>query len=239
MSKPWFPFYVGDFLADTMNFSVTQKGAYVNILCHYWTTQEPMTRDEMMAVSGLSKNLFEKSWHLFAKKFVMENEKYFNRRMRREIIKAIDISEKRSAAATKSHAASAGTIAHASATQSQSQLHKDKKRGQKKPRKKRAAQLPDNWILPDDYREYCITKRPDLDPDATAENFRDYYLSHGKPMVDWKRTWQRWVRNEHGTNRKAGNGTGRQAVQTPADRNAEAARRYFGEGDGTTLAAND
>lgn len=126
MSKrPWFPLYVGDMLADTMNFTPAQFGGYMKILCHYWVTEEPMTRDEMMVASGLSKNIFEKSWPVFVKKFVSENEKYFNRRMKDEITKAIELSDIRSKAATKSNAAKAPTNDPASATQSQLQLHKE------------------------------------------------------------------------------------------------------------------
>ena len=203
MSKrPWFPLYVGDILSDTMSFDSAQFGGYVKILCHYWMTETPMTKDEMMYASGLSKNIFTKSWHLFEQKFVMENEKYFNRRMKVEITKAIDISSIRSKAATKSNQALAPTKDPASATQLQSQLQLPKKEQVSK-RKKRATQLPPDWKLPDDYRAYCKTKRTDLNPDVVAENFLDYYLSHGKPMVDWKRTWQRWVRNERGV-KKAG-----------------------------------
>ncbi|MBT8449125.1 MAG: hypothetical protein KJO69_05520 [Gammaproteobacteria bacterium] len=93
---------------------------------------------------------------------------------------------------------------------------------EQRPRKTR---LQPDWILPDDYREYCKTKRPDLCPDATAENFKDYFIGEGKLMMDWKRTWQRWVRKEHGTTRKAGNGASTRTVQTPADRHEEAVRR--------------
>ena len=128
MSKrPWFPLYVGDLLADTMNFTPSQFGGYMKILCHYWTTEEPMSRDEMMVASGLSKNIFEKSWHVYMKKFVCENEKYFNRRMRREIVKATDLSEIRSKAAIKSNAAKAPANDPASATQLQSQLQEEQK----------------------------------------------------------------------------------------------------------------
>jgi hypothetical protein len=50
--------------------------------------------------------------------------------------------------------------------------------------------------LPAEWRAYCADKRPDLDPDSVFENFSDFYLSHGRTMLDWDRTWQRWVRNE-------------------------------------------
>lgn len=244
MSKrPWFPLYVGDLLSDTMNFDSTQFGGYIKILCHYWVTEEPMSMNEMRVASGLSRNIFQKSWHLYEKKFVLENEKYFNRRMKQEILKAVDISEKRSQAGSKAHAAIAPTNDKLKPTQLQSQLHLQKKEQEqraKPQRKKRATQLPPDWKLPDDYREYCKSKRTDLDPDATAENFLDYYLSYGKPMVDWKRTWQRWVRNEHGTSRKASNGTGSKPI-SPAAANREAAKRYFGTGrtDNCDIVAED
>ena len=95
-------------------------------------------------------------------------------------------------------------------TERETDIDKDKKKEQRA--RKRRTTLPWDWIMPDDYREYCKTKRPELDADLVAENFLDYYLSHGKLMVDWKRTWQRWVRNEHGTY-----GQGRNGTISPAD----------------------
>lgn len=93
-----------------------------------------------------------------------------------------------------------GTLADASeclrnASTSPSLSSSKKKVSKSKSYKKRAKQI-DAETLPEDWAEYCKTKRPDLDPDTVFEDFRDYYLSHGKLMVDWKRTWQRWVRNE-------------------------------------------
>jgi uncharacterized protein YdaU (DUF1376 family) len=198
MSKrPWFPLYVGDLLADTMEFSNEEFGAYIRILCHYWVTEEAMTEGEIKSVSRMSRYNFTKSRPLLLKKFTLENGKYFNRRMDIEITKAIELSGKRAKAGSKAHAAIAPANDKQKPTQLPSQLPLPKK--EQGPRKKRATQLKSNWILPDDYREYCKTKRPELCPDATAENFLDYYLSVGKPMVDWKRTWQRWVRNERGS----------------------------------------
>ena len=55
MSKrPWFPLYVGDLLADTMNMNTEQFGGYLKILCHYWITEEPMTMNEMVYRQWLS-----------------------------------------------------------------------------------------------------------------------------------------------------------------------------------------
>lgn len=63
----------------------------------------------------------------------------------------------------------------------------------------RGSRLPKPFDLPDVYRTFCIQERPDLNPDAVAEKFADYW--HGKPgkagtKVDWLATWRNWVREE-------------------------------------------
>lgn len=77
----------------------------------------------------------------------------------------------------------------------------------------RGTRLPTDWQLPEDWREWCLENRPDLDPDATAECFRDHW--HAKSgrdatKVDWLVTWRNWCRRERsmpassGADRSAG-----------------------------------
>lgn len=63
----------------------------------------------------------------------------------------------------------------------------------------RASRLPKPFELPDEWRTFCRTDRPDLDPDRTAAKFADFW--HGKPgaggrKLDWFATWRNWVREE-------------------------------------------
>lgn len=65
----------------------------------------------------------------------------------------------------------------------------------------RGSRLPNPFVLPDDYRDFCLQERPDLQPDAVAAKFADYW--HGKPgkagtKLDWLATWRNWVREERG-----------------------------------------
>jgi hypothetical protein len=91
------------------------------------------------------------------------------------------------------------------------------------PSPKRASRLPDDWMLPDDWRTYCRENRPDLNADAVAEDFRDYWRARAGPdaaKLDWAATWRRWVRNQKGaTNGNRPNG-GKQRL-TPAEREAQ------------------
>jgi hypothetical protein len=63
----------------------------------------------------------------------------------------------------------------------------------------RATRLPAHQALPDDWREFCKTERPDLIPLATYAKFADYWTAKpGKAgtKLDWLATWRNWVREE-------------------------------------------
>jgi hypothetical protein len=60
--------------------------------------------------------------------------------------------------------------------------------------------------LPDEWATYCAKRRPDLNPQDVFENFSDFYVGHGRAMLDWGRTWQRWVRNESASRATGGSG---------------------------------
>jgi hypothetical protein len=83
----------------------------------------------------------------------------------------------------------------------------DKRRGDKNSpslrsgegEQQRASRLPKPFDLPDEWREFCRTERPELDPDRVCAKFADFW--HGKPgkagtKLDWLATWRNWVREE-------------------------------------------
>ena len=56
--------------------------------------------------------------------------------------------------------------------------------------------------LPDDWREYCIEVRPDLDPEKTFTCFKGFWtIGKGKGKLrsekGWTQSWMTWVRNEN------------------------------------------
>lgn len=56
MGKPWFPFYVGDFVRDTLDMSAEEIGAYILLICHYWTNGGlPMDEQRLARIARLEE----------------------------------------------------------------------------------------------------------------------------------------------------------------------------------------
>ncbi len=63
----------------------------------------------------------------------------------------------------------------------------------------KGSRLSEDWELPEDWRDWALKERPDLNPDEIAEYFKDYWLSRsgqGASKCDWFRTWKNWIRNQ-------------------------------------------
>jgi len=76
------------------------------------------------------------------------------------------------------------------------------KRKRQTPRK-RGSRLPDDWKPSKEDITYCKDKRPDLNWQLVAENFRDYWIAKpgaGGVKLDWSATWRTWVRKEKAEN---------------------------------------
>jgi uncharacterized protein YlbG (UPF0298 family) len=63
----------------------------------------------------------------------------------------------------------------------------------------KGSRLSQDWIIPDEYIEFCKTERPDLDVKLVADNFKDFWISKSgsdATKLDWFATWRNWVRKE-------------------------------------------
>ena len=63
----------------------------------------------------------------------------------------------------------------------------------------RGTRLPADCLLPPEWVEFCQQERPDLNPQRTFAEFKDYWcaLPAGKGVkTDWTMTWRNWVRRQ-------------------------------------------
>lgn len=64
----------------------------------------------------------------------------------------------------------------------------------------RASRLDPEWEPSAEMLAWARSERPDIDPVAETENFRDHWLAKsGKDAtkLDWGRTWRKWIRSAY------------------------------------------
>ncbi len=104
-SRPWYPFYPGDYLADTLDLDLTEHGIYRIMLDLYWIygplpTERKMLRrmigDHRFRYENgrLNNTKMTKLDHVIDRFFTQKEQKLHNKRMDQEIAKVIEKSEK-------------------------------------------------------------------------------------------------------------------------------------------------
>ena len=68
----------------------------------------------------------------------------------------------------------------------------------KKEKKQRGSRLANDFLLPREWRDFCVQERPEIHPTQTFEKFKDYWVAQAGQKgikLDWFATWRNWVRN--------------------------------------------
>ena len=112
MSKPWFPFYVGDFLRDTLDMNSEEIGAYVLLICHYWANGSlPIDDRRLSTIARIPLDRWGSICSSLAARF---DRNWRHKRIDEELVKTEELSLKRALAgskALKTNAKNKGAIA--------------------------------------------------------------------------------------------------------------------------------
>jgi hypothetical protein len=68
----------------------------------------------------------------------------------------------------------------------------------KKDKKTLGKRLANDLVLSDEWKEFCVNERPELNPVQTFDKFKDYWIAQAGQKgvkLDWFATWRNWVRN--------------------------------------------
>jgi len=68
----------------------------------------------------------------------------------------------------------------------------------KKEKKTLGKRLANDLVLSDEWKEFCVNERPELNPVQTFDKFKDYWIAQAGQKgvkLDWFATWRNWVRN--------------------------------------------
>ena len=198
MTDQYMPFFVGDYLRDTMHLTNAQHGQYLLLLCCQWS-RGPFSGVTARAVCG--RNITFVLHEYFTKD---KHGNWYSEKLEKIRQHNDSIRKKRKAAATKRWMgvdASAYAHAHASASRLHNQLEPEpdikEKSKQKKKSKGTRFKLEK---LPDDWRAACKKLNKHLDPDDTFDRFHDYWIGVAGAKgvkLDWLATWRNWCRNQN------------------------------------------
>jgi hypothetical protein len=89
-----------------------------------------------------------------------------------------------------------------------------------RPASTRGTRIAEDWAPSAEMLAWAREQRPDLDPQATADAFRDYWTAKpGKDgaKLDWLATWRNWVRGQRAQQRN-GHAPAGAAYETPFQR---------------------
>jgi len=107
-SPQWMPFYVGDFLADTMHLSAIETGIYVRLLLHCWQHRTIPTDNKKLS---LITHCDPRLWHQYRETVLaffdtVDGSTMQHKRVSAELHRSEEISNKRKAAALQKHSKS-------------------------------------------------------------------------------------------------------------------------------------
>lgn len=94
----WMPFYVTDYLGDTMHLSTTQHGAYLLLLLACWKAGGDLPDDDtqLASITRMSAGDWKKSAPVLRRFFEAVDGLLSHGRVKKELDKAKELSEKRS-----------------------------------------------------------------------------------------------------------------------------------------------
>lgn len=204
-ATPFLQLYVGDYLADTLDLTTEQHGAYLLLLMTMWRHDARLPNDhaKLARIARVSARRWHLVWDAISKFFFVDGDQIGNKRLDREHQKAVSISKKRSASGEAGGRAKAlknkqQDMANATdlpkhSQKSEPDIGKEEPSGSSK---RRGTRLPDEW-MPDE----AFARQEGLsgaDCEREADKFRDHWRSQpGQRGVklDWAATWRNWVRN--------------------------------------------
>lgn len=89
MSRPWFPFYVGDYTRDTARLTTEAHGAYLLLMLDYWVNGAPPDDDETLAtITKLPVTIWRKRRPSLIKFFKVQDGVWTHSRIEKEKAKA-------------------------------------------------------------------------------------------------------------------------------------------------------
>jgi len=210
----WFPFNIADYRSSTAHLSNDEDLAFRRLLDMYYDTELPIPLDSawlarrirvsIQAVESVLSDMFER-----------REDGYHHKRCDAEIVKyqAFAVSGKRGADIRWGRGGDGGAIGSQSNPNANNNHNNNNNKNNNTTTKESRSPKGSRLLienLPEDWFRFCKAERPELDPERTFQQFRDYWIAVAGSKglkTNWFSTWRNWVRNQK--MQTGGNGNGK------------------------------
>ena len=210
----WFPFNIADYRSSTAHLSNDEDLAFRRLLDMYYDTELPIPLDSawlarrirvsIQAVESVLSDMFER-----------REDGYHHKRCDAEIVKyqAFAVSGKRGADIRWGKGSDGGAIGSQSNPNANNNHNNNNNKNNNTTTKESRSPKGSRLLienLPEDWFRFCKAERPELDPERTFQQFRDYWIAVAGSKglkTNWFSTWRNWVRNQK--MQTGGNGNGK------------------------------
>ena len=199
---------IGDYRKDTSHLSLLEHGIYRQLLDSYYLDETPLCNDLAKLMRSHSvRNADEQQalQNVLTDFFELTEIGYIHKRCDDLIAQFHGKSAKARASANarwgtkKKVSKRKQSEGNANAMPTQSEGNANHKPGtinqEYKEAPKKASKLKEE-TLPEDWKNFCLKERPELEPKKVFESFKDYWTSVAGVKADWTATWRNWVRKE-------------------------------------------
>ena len=201
----YYSFHVSDYIHDTAHLSIYEDLAFRRLLDLYYTSEKPIPNktqevSRRIRMSGHSDAVQTVLEEFFM--FDIANDCWFHKRCD-ETISAYQAKAERNRTVGKlGGRPKSNPDAIPQETQMVSKDNPNHKpiTNNHKPidKKTLGKRLANDLVLSDEWKEFCVNERPELNPVQTFDKFKDYWIAQAGQKgvkLDWFATWRNWVRN--------------------------------------------
>ena len=203
--------HIGDFLKATSRLTDAQSMAYLRLLWMYYDSEKPLSGD--LEVLAFQVGTDTKTVELILLSFFKPDHAgpdmvWTHTRCDKEIKEYRKLIHKKSTAGKasaerrmNSSSTPVERVPNTDRTDVQLTNNQEPITSNQQPIKEKTARgtrLSPEFVLPDEWVDFCKQQRPDLIPREVFDSFRDYWIAQpGQKAVklDWAATWRQWVRN--------------------------------------------
>jgi uncharacterized protein YdaU (DUF1376 family) len=201
----YYSFHVSDYIHDTAHLSIYEDLAFRRLLDLYYTSEKPITNktqevSRRIRMSGQSDAVQTVLEEFFM--FDRENDCWFHKRCDKAIADYQAKAERNRVVGKLGGRPKSNPDGNPQETQVVSKDNPNHKpiTNNHKPidKKTLGKRLANNLVLSDEWKEFCVNERPELNPVQTFDKFKDYWIAQAGQKgvkLDWFATWRNWVRN--------------------------------------------